>query len=154
MSKFLSMFVGILFFHGVCFAQESPFKIMQHTPLKAVQQLEHMQEVASYTGDMLVEKKVFTPAQGNLYVLVKITVLENNAQGVLFNPKEIRLIVDEKRYAPVQDDFFLTELMLDSFPKARIKKGRHTGYLVFEIQNKPYANMFLFYPDIRIEEDQ
>ena len=70
----------------------------------------------------------------------------------MFDSYELILVTKNNEYERLEDDEFLEEFNISSFPHLRIKLGEHTGVIVYEIDfNDSIDGAYLKYNDEKIQ---
>lgn len=105
-----------------------------------------------YTGDSVENDKIFKAPEGKKYVFVPFKVSKNGTGKDMFDSYELILVTKNAEYERLEDDEFLDEFKISSFPHLRIKLGEHSGIIVYEIDSTDsLAGAYLKYNDERIE---
>ena len=103
------------------------------------------QEYETYTGDPALTKTENSPKEGFKFVLIKILVEKTDADKDIFNSQHFKLKTKSGEYSRA-DDQFLSAYDLKPFTRLKIKKGKHTGYLLFEVPSDDIStDVSLFY---------
>lgn len=90
-------------------------------------------DVETYTGDMIVSELEEKPNEGFVFVRVDLTVQKEEKDNNTFNSAELILQVNNQTYSRLNDDSFLGHYNIKPFTRLKIKKGKHSGSIVFEI---------------------
>ena len=120
--------------------------------VKALNELKVTEETKIYTGDIVENDKIYKAPEGKKYVFVPFKVKKQGADKDMFDSYELILVTKNNEYERLEDDEFLEEFNISSFPHLRIKLGEHTGIIVYEIDaNDSIDEAYLKYNDEKIQ---
>lgn len=120
--------------------------------VKALNELKVTEETKIYTGDIVENDKIYKAPEGKKYVFVPFKVKKQGADKDMFDSYELILVTKNNEYERLEDDEFLGEFNISSFPHLRIKLGEHTGIIVYEIDaNDSIDEAYLKYNDEKIQ---
>lgn len=94
--------------------------------------LEESKEIITYTGISSNEHLLNEPQQGNVYVILNIS-LNNQSKDSDYNTKDILLNIDGSEYKRVKKDDFLDDFGYFKIKNKINKDSLETGYIIFEI---------------------
>ena len=108
----------------------------------------------TYTGDSALNKQETEAKNGHKFVLIKINVQNDDPTIAPFNSGAFSLKTDKMTYERI-DDTFLRDYNLKPFTRLKIKKGNHTGHLLFEVAEAELTKTpHLFYQDHKVQKVQ
>lgn len=120
--------------------------------VRSLNELKVTEETKIYTGDIVENDKIHKATEGKKYVFVPFKVKKQGADKDMFDSYELILITKNNEYERLEDDEFLEEFNISSFPHLRIKLGEHTGVIVYEIDaNDSIDGAYLKYNDEKIQ---
>lgn len=120
--------------------------------VKSLNELKVTEETKIYTGDIVENDKIHKAPEGKKYVFVPFKVKKQGADRDMFDSYELILITKNNEYERLENDEFLEEFNISSFPHLRIKLGEHTGVIVYEIDaNDSIDGAYLEYNDEKIQ---
>ncbi len=147
MKLFLSLLMSILFSLPLKAEWQIQQKNMQ---IKEIFTLEKIYE--TYTGDSAIHKEETTPKNGHKFVLVEINIQNSDSTIPPFNANDFVLKTDKSSYKRIEDSF-LRQYDIKPFTRLLIKKGNHSGFLLFEIpENELQQTPILLYKNKNIAE--
>lgn len=111
-------------------------------------------DMQTYTGDTVLKEISHVPTQGFTFITVDLNISREQA-GDSFDSARVSLKTPANTYErlPRSRDF-LHEYNIKSFPYLKIKKGTHTGTLLFEIPITENKNIELYYKDQKLDISQ
>ena len=120
--------------------------------VKAMNELKVTEETKIYTGDIVENDKIYKAPEGKKYVFIPFKVKKQGVDKDMFDSYELILVTKNNEYERLEDDEFLEEFNISSFPHLRIKLGEHTGIIVYEIDaNDSIDGAYLKYNDEKIQ---
>lgn len=106
--------------------------IIQKNNIEIKDTLISTSEYETYTGDLALLKEENEPQKGYKFVLIDINVEKHGDDKEIFDSNKLELKTIKGIYQRAQDDF-LPNYNFKAFTKLKIKKGNHSGHLLFEI---------------------
>ena len=135
-----ALLIICLFFHSFAFATTIEGWNIQINNIQLHEKFFISEDMETYTGDMIVSELEKKPTQNHVFVQVDLTVQKAEADNNTFNSNELLLQVNGNTYPRLVDDTFLSDYNIKPFTRLKIKKGTHSGTVLFEIpfdmQNK------------------
>lgn len=120
--------------------------------VKALNELKITEETKIYTGDVVENDKIHLAPEGKKYVFVPFKVKKQGTDKDMFDSYELILVTKNNEYERLEDDEFLEEFNISSFPHLRIKLGEHSGIIVYEIgSDENIDGAYLKYNDEKIQ---
>lgn len=120
--------------------------------VKALSELKVTESTKIYTGDVVENDKIHSAPEGKKYVFVPFKVEKQGTGKDMFDSYELLLVTSNNEYERLEEDEFLDEFNISSFPHLRIKLGEHSGIIVYEIDaNESIDGAYLQYNDEKIQ---
>lgn len=120
--------------------------------LKTFEKFAKTDEVQLYTGDNILHDFENLPSKGHQFVLVRISATNQDTKINPLNSLEFTLKINGKTYSRIKEDGFLLDYSIRPFTKLKIRKGSHTGHLLFEIPTDELTKTpTLYYMDQKIQ---
>jgi len=145
--KVLAFLCCLLLFAAPAAAQETDFHWeMQLLHWETAASLEATEAITTYEGDINTAVHTDAPAEGCVYLLVKLSIAKTAAGGEGFQwDKLYAQDAQGSRYARMDNDTFLETYGFRRLPATEIRIGNKTGFIAFEVPIDAAQDEFTFW---------
>ncbi len=130
---FFFVVVGVLFSPAGYAETVDGWDIRLLEPVKYETHLNHTREVQIYTGDYVLRETTKTASAGKKFAFAYVSVSPQKVNVSSFNPNLFVAKNGKAVFSRIDDDAFLLDFSMRPLPHLNIRRGSHTGYLVYEI---------------------
>lgn len=140
--------ITLLFFS---FSAIAEWQIKQEA-INTFEKFAKTEELQLYTGDNILHDFENLPTKGHKFVLVRISASNQDTTITPLNSLDFTIKVNGKSYSRIKEDGFLPDYSIRPFTKLKIRKGSHTGHLLFEVPIEELTKTpTLYYMDQKIQ---